>query len=162
LKLFSNRHQTQRVTIIVYKVPRFFPMLLTAIVALFFLYSTAHAEESGFDLNIKKQTISVNIRNMPLKDIIREIEDEKDIWFDTGFMRDKSLLDRDISVEFGAVNMQECLDRILSGINYSLFFNGDRIIGVMLLGRPDKRSYPGSRSTVRRSPARRSPFPRTR
>lgn len=147
---------------IVYKVSMFFPTLLTAIFVLFFLYSTVHPQESGFDLNIKKQTISVNIKNMPLKDIIKEIEDEKDIWFDTGFMRDKSPLDRDISMAFGAVNMQECLDRILSGINYSLFFSGDRIIGVMLLGRPDKRSYPGSRSTVRRSPARRSPFPRTR
>jgi len=142
-------------TTIIYKISKLLLALTVAILVLLFLYSTVSSQESRLQLNMEKQKLSANIKNTPLKDVIKEIKDEKHIWFDTGFMRDKSLLDNDISVNFWNVSIQEGLDRILSGINYSLFFNGNTIVGVMLLGTPDKRYYRG-RNTTRRMPVRRS------
>lgn len=146
-------------TTAVYKAFKLFVTLAVAIWVLLFLCPTVFCKDSRLYLNIKKQTLSANIKNTALRDVIKEIEAEKKIWFNTGFMRDKSLLDDDISMKFGNVSIQEGLDRILSGINYSLFFKGNKVVGVMLLGRPAKRAYRG-RSATRRIPARRTPFTR--
>jgi hypothetical protein len=114
------------------------------------LYSTASPRESNLYLNIKNQTISADIKNTPLKDIIEEIKHEKGIWFKTEFMRDKSLLNKIISLRLGNVSVKEGLDRILRGINHSLFFKGNRVVGVMLFGKPGQR-YSRGRSASRRS-----------
>ena len=145
----------------VYKVLKWSVTLVVAIWVLLFLCPAVSPKDSRLYLNIKDQTLSANIKNTALRDVIKEIEAEKNIWFNTGFMRDKSLLDNDISMKFGAVSIQEGLDRILSGINYSVFFKGNKVVGVMLLGKPGKRSYRG-RSVTRRTPARRAPFTRAR
>lgn len=144
---------------IAYTVSKLLVILSVAIIVLLSLDSTVFAKDSRLYLDINNQTFSADIKNAPLKDVIKEIKGEKDIWFNTGFMRDKSLLDSDISMRFGNVDIQEGLDRILSGINYSLFFKGNKVVGVMLLGSPDKRSYRAT-GAARRSTVRRAPFMR--
>jgi hypothetical protein len=137
---------------------RFFKFYLTLLITLFllmFMHTNVSSEESRLYIKINNRQVSANIKNTPLKKVIDQIKQEKNIWFNTGFIQDASLLDNDISVRFGNVNMKEGLDRILSGINYSIFFEGNKVVGVMLFGEPGKRSYRG-RGGTRRSPVRRS------
>lgn len=139
------------------KIPRLHLLFLfVASFVLLSMYSTASPQERQLYLKIKNQKVSANIKNTPLKEVIEEIKQEKDIWFDTGFIQDKSTLDDDISVRFGNVSMKEGLDRILSGINYSMFFQGNKVVGVMLFGQPDKRRVYRTRGRTRSPVTRRS------
>jgi hypothetical protein len=140
---------------VVQRVFRLLLAFLVIIVVLFCFHATVSPQESRLYLNINGHRLSADIENTPLKKVIDQIKNQKDIWIDTTFMRDQSLLDNDISVTFGDVSMKEGLDRILTGINYSLFYKGETVVGVMLFGKPGKRSY-RNRSTFRRSPSTRT------
>jgi hypothetical protein len=118
--------------------------------------SPGHSQGYRLYLDFQKDKLTANIKNAPLKKVLSEIETEKDIKVDTDFIKDNSLLQRHVSLELESVSIQEGLDRILSGINYSLLFRGNKIIGVMLFGKPGKRSYRGRRP-MRSSPYRRRP-----
>ncbi|MBN1840757.1 MAG: hypothetical protein JW883_00540 [Deltaproteobacteria bacterium] len=122
---------------------------LAASFLIFSIYATAYPQQRRLYLNFKKQRLSANIKNTPLGAVLDKIKDKKDIWFETGFMRDSSLLDNDISVQFRNLPIQDGLERILSGINHSLMFKGNSVVGVMLLGRPGKRTYRGRGQTTR-------------
>lgn len=139
---------------VMHKVCRLFLTLLVAIFLLLSLYSTVCPQDTKLYLDFKKQRLSASIKNTPLKAVLDEIKDEKNIWFETGFMRDSSLLDDDISVQFRNLRVQNGLERILSGINHSLIFKGNNVVGVMLFGKPGKRTYRGRR-TIRRTSRRR-------
>lgn len=122
---------------------------------LFFLCSPVSPQERRFYLTFKQGRLSANIKNTPLKAVLDRIKQQRKIYFDTGFMRDPSLLDNDVSLQFRNLPVQNGLGRILSGINHSLILKGDRVVGVMLLGKPGKRTYRPARRTVRRRPSRR-------
>jgi hypothetical protein len=64
-----------------------------------------------------------------------------------------------VSVAFSDLSIQDGLERILSSMNYSLFFDESGVVGVMLLGKADKagrsRRTPTPRWTPPRSTRRR-------
>jgi hypothetical protein len=126
---------------------------------------SAPAQEGRLHIEFGQRRLSASIIKVPLRDVLREFEEERNIWFDTGFVRDGSLLDTEISLQFEDASIKAGLERILSGINHSLFFRGDRLVGVMLLGKPEKRAYtprPGYNRgpTVRYTPQRQARQPR--
>jgi hypothetical protein len=123
---------------------------------LFFLCSSVSPQDRRLHLAFQQGRLSANIKNTPLKAVLDRIKKQRRIYFDTGFMRDSSLLDNDVSLQFRNLPIQNGLERILSGINHSLILKGDRVEGVMLFGEPGKRSYRPSRRTVPRRTPRRS------
>ena len=139
-----------------HKMSKFILVILLSLMELLFLCSVVSAEEGRLYLAFDQGRLTANIKNTPLKAVLDRIKQQRKIYFDKGFMRDPSLLDNDVSVQFTNLPVQDGLERILSGINHSLFFKGDRIEGVMLLGEPGKRIYRPTRRTFQRRTPRRT------
>lgn len=133
-------------------------LILLSLVEFLFLCGVVSAEEKRLYLAFDQGRVTANIKNTPLKAVLNRIKEQRSIYFDTGFMRDPSLLDNDVSVQFTNLPIRNGLERILSGINHSLIFEGNSVEGVMLLGKPGKRTYRPLRRTVRR----RTPRPSSR
>ena len=132
-------------------------VLFLSLIVLLFLRGVVSAQEKRLYLAFDQGRLTANIKNTPLKAVLDRIKEQRSIYFDKGFMRDPSLLDNDVSVQFTNLPIRNGLERILSGINHSLIFKGDRVEGVMLLGEPGKRIYrPPSRIVRRRTPRRTS------
>ena len=133
---------------------RDFKLLLALFIAslLFFFKSPAiRAQEGRIYLDFANQKVSANIREAPLKAVIKKIKNEKGIWFLNWFKGNESLFDNKISLRFKNIPVHEAMERIFSGINLALIFDSQHSIeGVFLFGKPGKR-----RSIVRRRPRRR-------
>jgi hypothetical protein len=138
------------------KIPKPILALLASLIALLLLGGVASAQEERLYLAFDQGRMTANIKNTPLTAVLDRIKQQRKIYFDKGFMKDPSLLDNDISLQFKKLPVQDGLERILSGINHSLILKGDSVEGVMLLGEPGKRTYRPSRRTVRRRTPRRS------
>jgi hypothetical protein len=130
--------------------------LCVSFFALLFLRGVASAQETRLYLAFAQGRLTANIKNTPLKAVLDRIKEQRSIYFDKGFMRDPSLLDNDVSVKFTNLPIQTGLERILSGLNHSLIFKGDTVEGVMLLGKPNKRTYRTPRRIIRRRTPRRT------
>jgi hypothetical protein len=108
--------------------------LTIILTALFLLFSELSPTWSGnLDTNLKfeGQNFSANLKKASLKAVLRKIESRKGIWFKG---RD-SLLDREISVQFRNLSLQDGLKRILFSTNYCLVFDHQRkLSGVILIG----------------------------
>jgi len=139
-------------------VPKLISALCVSSFALFFLCSAVFPQDRRLYLAFEQGRLSANIKNTPLKAVLDRINNQRRIYFDTGFMRDSPLLDNDVSVQFRNLSVQNGLERILSGINHSLILQGDSVVGVVLLGKPGKRTYTPPRRAVRR----RTPRPPSR
>lgn len=125
--------------------------LLVASLLLFFISPAIRAQEGRIYLDFADQTVSANIREAPLKAVIKKIKSEKGVWFLNWFKGSESLFDEKISLRFKNIPVRDAMERIFSGINLALIFDSqDSIEGVFLFGKPSKR-----RQTVRRSPRRR-------
>lgn len=131
-------------------------VLFLSLIVLLFLRGVVSAQEKRLYLAFDQGRLTANIKNTPLKAVLDRIKEQRSIYFDKGFMRDSSLLDNDVSVQFTNLPVQDGLERILSGINHSLFLKGDSVEGVMLLGKPGKRIYRAPRRTVQRRTPRRT------
>lgn len=138
-----------------HKMPKLILTLLASLIALLLLCGVVSAQEKRLYLAFDQGRLTANIKNTPLNAVLDRIKEQRSIYFDKGFMRDPSLLDNDVSVQFTNLPVQDGLERILSGINHSLFFKGDSVEGVMLLGKPGKRIYRPPRRAVRRTSRRR-------
>jgi hypothetical protein len=138
------------------KMSKLILLIFLSLTELLFLCSVISAEEKRLYLAFDRGRVTANIKNTPLKAVLNRIKEQRSIYFDNGFMRDPSLLDNDVSVQFTNLPIQNGLERILSGINHSLIFKGDRVEGVMLLGEPGKRIYRPPRPIVRRRTPRRT------
>lgn len=126
--------------------------ILTCLVicCLFFSLSTLTLAQGGrIYLDFRNQTLSANIEDAPLRDVLTRIEKKKGIWF-KACLKGESSLDEKVSLRFRNLPIQSGLERILSGMNHCLFFEKRRVMGVMLFGKPAKRTYKGRRRTVRR------------
>jgi hypothetical protein len=131
-------------------------LIFLSLMELLFLCGVVSADEKRLYLAFDQGRVTANIKNTPLKAILNQIKKQRSIYFDKGFMRDPSLLDNDVSVQFTNLPIRNGLERILSGINHSLIFKGDRVEGVMLLGEPGKRIYRPTRQTFQRRTPRRT------
>lgn len=123
--------------------------LLVASLLLFFLSPAIRAQEGRIYLDFADQTVSANIEDAPLRDVLTRIKKKKGIWF-KACLKGESSLDEKVSLRFRNLPIQSGLERILSGMNHCLFFEKRRVMGVMLFGKPGKRTYKGRRRSVRR------------
>jgi len=138
--------------------------ILTFIVACLLLFLSSAlivAEEGYIDLDFGNRTLSANIREAPLRAVIREIKKEKErIWFRIWLKESKVSLYEKVSVQFKDLPIRDGLKRILSTMNHSLIFdNHGNLLGVFLLGKPPRargtstrRAVTPIRPTTRRAP----------
>ena len=124
------------------------PLLVASL--LFFLLSTQSlAEEGSMNLRFSGNTFTAKIEDTPLKAVLEEIEERKGIWFHVSSQR--GLEDERISVQFKDLSIRAGLERILSSMNYSLFFDQSSVVGVMLFGKTSE-TRSRTRTVPRRSP----------
>jgi hypothetical protein len=119
--------------------------LLYALAACFFFSASflqAHTLEKKTGLIIKSQTLSADIKDVPLKDILSQLEIERGLWFKC----ETSLLGKKVSVRFENLSVEDALNRILVHFNHSLIFKKDgTLIGAYVL----ENGKAGSLTTIR-------------
>ena len=90
------------------------------------------ADQTG--LQIRDGKISAKLVDATLRDIIRQIKVQDDIWFRV----EEDLAGHKVSVRFAEVPLDEGLRRILKGMNHSLVYSTDsKVAGVFILGNGD-------------------------
>ena len=99
-----------------------------------------------------RSTLTARIEDAPLETVLDRIKEERDIWFKV--WSGGSLEGEKISVTFSELSIQDGLERILSSMNHSLFFDETGVVGVMLLGKADKTGRSRTTPTPRRTPQR--------
>ena len=108
------------------------------------IFSPLFAGGGTVDLSIEGDTLSVNLKAIPLKDILEKLEKEKGIWC----RGDESVLGERISVQFTGLSLEGGMKRILASMNYSLLFDKEsRLIGVIVVGKSGSAGQGKERKT---------------
>lgn len=68
---------------------------------------------------IQGDSISADLKNAVLADVLKDIEAQRKIWF----KGEKSLLEEKVSVSFSNLSLNEGIKRILAGMNYMVVFD---------------------------------------
>ena len=136
-----------------------FPINLKSVVFSFFAsviivaVNFVSANSSTLQLNFEDDAVSANIQDVSLKKVIDKIEEETGIWFRMMIKKDAPVLSEEISITFEEEPVNEGLGRILKPVNHALVFDKqDNVIGVWLLGEPERRVYRPRRPVRRRVP----------
>ena len=110
-------------------------VLALGIIGLFLIASGyASTDNQRMDIVFNDQTMSADLENVTLRQILEKIKSEKGMWF-TG---NEPVLEERVSVQFKNSPMQEALQRILFDINHVLFFDNDeKLVGVIILGKDE-------------------------
>jgi hypothetical protein len=127
-------------------------VLLSTGVCLCVLSKASPAQEGNIYLRFTEHAFTARIEDAPLETVIDRIKEERDIWFQV--WSGGSLEGEKVSVTFSDLSIKHGLERILSSMNYSLFFDESGVVGVMLLGKADKTDRGRSTPTPRRTPPR--------
>jgi hypothetical protein len=127
-------------------------VLLATGVCLWALSNESPAQEANIYLRFTKNAFTARIEDAPLETVIDRIKEERDIWFEV--WSGGSLDGEKVSVTFSDLSIKDGLQRILSSMNYSLFFDESGVVGVMLLGKADKTGRSRRTPTPRRTPRR--------
>ena len=123
--------------------------LLVAFLLFFSLSTHSLADEGSMNLRFSGNTLTAKIEDTPLRAVLEEIEEKKGIWF---HVCSKGALEGErISIQFKGLSIKAGLERILSSMNHSLFFDQSSVLGVMLMGKTS------ATTTRRRTAPRRSP-----
>ena len=137
---------------------RLIPKYILAFVAapLLALHSSpTSAEWIRIRLDPADQTMSADIKEAALKNVMENIKHKKGIWI----KGEHYLEDKAISVKFEDIPIKKGINRILSALNYSLMFDQDgELLGIFILGTREKtmsRPSAASRRIPRRSSYRR-------
>lgn len=104
----------------------------------FFLcvFSPAWSGEEDIDVKIEGQTLSANVKEVPLKAMLEKLKKETGIWVKGS----QSLLQDNISAQFEDLPLQDGLKRILSSMNYSFVFGpNNKLEGVVIVGKGKSR-----------------------
>ena len=126
------------------KVSKLLLALLVASLLFFFLSPAIRAQEGRIYLDFANQTVSANIREAPLKAVIKKIKSEKGVWFLNWFKGSEFLFDEKVLLRFKNIPVGDAMQRIFSGINHALIFDSQHSIeGVFLFGKSGKRRYRG-------------------
>ena len=81
---------------------------------------------------IKNGTISANLKEIPLGEILDQIKEHGNIWF----KGDEALLEEKVSVQFKDLPLEEGVKRILASINHVLVFDAKGgLEGLILFGK---------------------------
>lgn len=120
---------------------RITPILTLCCALVFFSlgsFSWAASVKGEIDLKFKGERMSVELQEVSLSAILKELEREKGIWF----KGDESLLEETVSTRFEDLPLQEGLSRILFRINHTFVFDqNEKLVGLYILD----RKQPGSR-----------------
>jgi len=134
-----------------------FPQFAKTIVFSFFTAAlsiavpVASAHSAAIHLDVDDDTVSVEIQDVSLRRVIKEIEQETGIWFRLMAGENAPVLSEDISVRFEGEPLEDGLGRILRPVNHSLVFDKqNNVIGVFLFGKPGRRIYRSPARPVRR------------
>jgi len=106
-------------------------------------------ETTRLSLTFEGEVLSADIKGIPLKTVLEAIKERRGVWYDTGPLKDPSILNETISVHFEGLPLQDGLRRILLGVNHVILFQGRNVDGVMLFGKPEKRRFRGRRRVSR-------------
>lgn len=95
----------------------------------------------------QKERMSVKAVDVPLKDLLNEIEAKSQIAIE---MKDEISAQRSISVEFSNLSPESAFEKILRGLNFAYFYSGTRLAQVLILspgagtfdGHVDKQAQP--------------------
>jgi hypothetical protein len=117
------------------------------------LDSPCRAEEGALKLEFRNGSVSANLEEAPLKDVMEKIKAGTDIW-----IKGAEVLDEDtVSMEFEDLSVEHALERILSALNYSLVFDDkSRLVGVFIVGRAEQPVGTRKRPQSTRTPSPRS------
>ena len=89
------------------------------------------------DLVFKKETLSANLNEVPLKVVLEKISREKGIWI----KGKESVLEGKVSLQFQDLSLHDGLKRILAQCDHSLVFNrSGRLIGLYIVGKGDPQT----------------------
>ena len=127
-------------------------LILATVVCLCALSKASPAQEGNIYLRFTEHAFTARIEDAPLETVIDRIKEERDIWFQV--WSGGSLEGEKVSVTFSDLSIKDGLERILSSMNYSLFFDESGVVGVMLLGKADKTGRSRRTPTPRRTPRR--------
>ena len=127
-------------------------VLLATGVCLCALSKASPAQEGNIYLRFTEHAFTARIEDAPLETVLDRIKEERDIWFQV--WSGGSLEGEKISVTFSELSIQDGLERILSSMNHSLFFDEAGVVGVMLLGKADKTGRSRRTATPKRTPPR--------
>ena len=104
---------------------------------------THYAIAEPFDLRFESHAISANLRQIPLSEILKKISLNRDFWY-TG---DSFSLNKEVTVYFQDLPLENALKRILAKTNYSLISNaGGYVIGAIILCQKASDRAMGSQS----------------
>ena len=131
---------------------RVVPLILATVVYLCALSKASPAQEGNIHPRFTEHAFTARIEDAPLETALDRIKEERDIWFQV--WSGGSLEGKKISVTFSELSIQDGLERILSSMNHSLFFDEAGVVGVMLLGKADKTGRSRRTPTPRRTPPR--------
>jgi len=133
--------------------------VLSCVVALclvFVSYARTAAQAGEISLDFRGKTCSANVDQVPLRQVLDRIKKERGVWY-KAWSTSQPALDEEISVHFEGLPIKEGMERLLSDVNHTLVFEGSRLVGVMIFGKPSATGYtgrpqrrPSSRSTRRR------------
>jgi len=103
------------------------------------------------DLTFKGETLSANLKEVPLKTVLEKISREKGVWI----KGNDSVLEEKVSIEFRELSLTDGLKRIRAPMNYSLVFDLERnLVGVIIIG----KEKPGYAMAKGRAVPTRKPF----
>ena len=106
-------------------------------VMFFFFCSNLIAQNNRVDIQLKGGTLSANLEDASLGDILDRFQKEQGIWVKGA----DSLADEKVSIQFADLPLRDGLERIFSSLNYSLFFDGnDKLVGIIFLGKADNEA----------------------
>jgi hypothetical protein len=128
--------------------------ILALLVVFFFSLSgpiSALAQGTRIDLDLTGTTLSANIKEASLANVIEEVKKETDIRSHKWLKGSESLFSKEVSVRFQSLPVDEGIGRIFLGINHAIVYEGDSVVGVTLFGKArTTRRAVGRRGVSRR------------
>ena len=101
---------------------------------LFFLngFSPTQAQGKTINLTLENDTISADLKNARLGDILENLNKERGIWW----KGQESVLEEKVTVQFAKLSLREGIERILGSMDHCLIFEQDKgLVGVFLTGK---------------------------
>ncbi|MFC1862694.1 hypothetical protein ACFL1Z_01915 [Thermodesulfobacteriota bacterium] len=81
-------------------------------------------------LQMNKDSISADLNNVPLNQILQHISKQTNIWFQVN----NALLNEKVTIEFSELPIEEGLKRILTNLNYSMSYDAKgRLTGLIII-----------------------------
>ncbi len=107
-------------------------IVISCAISLYFsgLFLPSLSTAYSVDLVFKGETLSANLKEVPLKTVLDKIREEKGIWIEGK----ESVLEKKVSLEFRGLSLQDGLKRVLASMNYSLVFDLEKnLVGVIII-----------------------------